>query len=91
MHYEVTEHEDSVELRVIGTGDRAPALLASMQECQEGRCTCPTDQFNRLETIEVLSGDDNVTVSLRPSPGERLDVNELAACLDYTIAKAGTD
>lgn len=34
MRYEITERGDGVEMRVSGTGDRAPRLLASMQECQ---------------------------------------------------------
>ena len=88
MRYKITEPGDTVEIRVTETGNRAAQLLASMQECQEGRCACPTDQYERLDGMDVQSGDDAITVTLRPRVGERLDVSELRRCLDYTVAKA---
>ena len=88
MRYTITEPDETVEIRVTETGDRAAQLLTSMQECQQGRCACPTDQYERLEGMDVHSGNDAITLTLRPRAGERLDVNELRRCLDYTVAKA---
>jgi hypothetical protein len=61
MRYQITERGDEVEMHVSETGDRAARLLASMQECQEGRCGCPTNQYERLEEMDVQAGDDQVT------------------------------
>lgn len=90
MRYHVNERTDRVEMRVTETGDRTPQLLASMQECQDGRCECPTDQYDLLEAMDVQVGDDDITVTLRPRPGQRLDVGELKTCLHYTVTKAET-
>lgn len=86
MHYEITQHGDMVDMRVLEIGDRGPQLLASMQQCQEGDCSCPTDQYDRLDSIDTQPGDDAISITLRPTPGEQLDVSQLAACLDHTIA-----
>jgi hypothetical protein len=69
-------------------GERAPQVLASLQECQRGRCSCPTDQYDRLASIEVGGGDDELTVHLTPRPGEHLDPDALRACMDYTLESA---
>jgi hypothetical protein len=62
-----------------------------MQDCQQGRCGCPTDQYDRLAGMDVAATDDKVTVRLRPRSGERFDADELRACLDYTTAQAEQD
>jgi hypothetical protein len=47
MRYDITEDGEAVEIHVQDTGERAPQVLASLQECQEGRCGCPTDAMRR--------------------------------------------
>jgi hypothetical protein len=88
MPYEITEHEHDIHIRV-EADDRAPQLLAAMQECQEGRCTCPTDQYDRLDGMTIEPGADVITVTLHPRDGQHLDVEPLSRCLDYSIEKAG--
>lgn len=52
MRYEITEHDDhEVEVRVHETGEPTPRLLASLQDCQHGRCDFPTDEDERLEDM----------------------------------------
>lgn len=87
MRYEVNEHEPDVEIHVSDAAGRTFQLLQSMQECQTGHCGCPTDEYDKLAAMEVAAGDDEVTVRLQPLPGERLDPEQIKACLDYTITK----
>ena len=87
MHYELVEHGTTVEVRVSGAADHEPELLESLRDCQSGRCGCPTDQYDRLAAMDVETGDGAVTVRLQPLSGERLDPEELRACLDYTLTK----
>jgi hypothetical protein len=88
MRYEVTTREHDVEIHVSDAAGRTSRLLQSMQECQTGRCGCPTDQYDKLAVMEVDAGDDKVTVRLQPRPGERLDPQQIQACLDYTVRQA---
>ena len=88
MRYEITEHDSDVEIRVQDAAGRTSQVLTSMQDCQQGRCGCPTDQYDRLAGMDVAATDDEVTVRLLPKTGERFDTDELRACLDYTIAQA---
>ncbi len=87
MRYDISAHGDDVNIEVTGTAGRAERLLTSLQQCQQGECACPTDQYDRLAEIDVRADDDAVTVRLTPRPGEHLDADELRACLDYTLAQ----
>ena len=40
MRYNITQDGEVVEIHVQDAGERAPQVLASLQECQEGRCGC---------------------------------------------------
>ena len=60
------------------------ALLAN----RGTRCGCPTDQDDRLASVEVGGGDGELTVQLTPRPGEHLDPDALRACMDYTLESA---
>ena len=84
MRYEVNEHEPDVEIHVSDAAGHTSQLLQSMQACKTGSCGCPTDQYDKLAAMEIDAGDDEVTVRLQPLPGERLDAEQIKACLDYT-------
>ena len=85
MRYAIDEHGKTVEIRISGAVGHEPELLESLQDCQSGRCGCPTDQYDRLAGMDVETGGGEVTIRLQPLPGQRLDAALLRACLDYTL------
>jgi hypothetical protein len=91
MRYEIAEHGRDVEINVRQTGEHAPELLASLEDCQHHGCGCPSDQYDRLEDMTVHATLDELTIQLHPRAGERLDTGQLQTCLDYTIASANRD
>jgi hypothetical protein len=88
MRYEINEHEPDVEIHVSGAAGRSTQLLESMRECQAGHCGCPTDQYDKLAAIDVHADEEEITLRLHPLPGQRLDPEQLRACLDYTTTNA---
>ena len=88
MRYQITEHDAGIEIQVHQSGEHAPQLLASLRDCQQGRCGCPTDQYDRLEDMAVQTDTDDVTIRLHPRAGQRFDPEQLQVCLDYTLAQA---
>ena len=88
MRYEITETDTAVDIQVRDAAGQTATLLEALQDCRDGRCGCPTDQYDRLATMEVTATEDELTVTLRPRTGAHLDTAELRACLDYTLAQA---
>ena len=87
MRYDIRDDDGRVQILVAGVSGRSPQLLAALQNCQEGRCGCPTNEYDRLAAMEVGGGEDEVRIRLDPKPGERLDAEQVAACLDYTLSQ----
>ena len=86
--FELTRRGSEVEIQVRGTAEQEPQLIESFQDCQSGHCSCPTDQYERLESMTMESENGNITMLLRPRPGEHFDIEQIRACLDYTVAQA---
>lgn len=86
--YTIDQSGDGLTIRVTETGPDGDQLLEAFQECQEGRCDCPTDEYEKVSTLSVESeGNDAITVRLVAKPGERFDESEIDACLQHTVAK----
>ena len=82
--YEVTEQETVVSIDLSDVADERERLLTAFVECQAGRCSCPTDEYGKVASMDVEHGADTIHIRLEPKAGERFDLSEIAACLDYT-------
>jgi hypothetical protein len=83
--------DDEVTIDLVDTADRAPQVLEALQECQEGRCRCPTDQYERLAGMDIATRGGAMRVRLRPRAGVRLEMDALRLCLEYTVQRAESD
>jgi hypothetical protein len=75
-------------------GEAKARLLEAYGECQNGQCSCPTNEYYKLESVKVEPGEDVIRMRLEPKPGEKFDAFQIAACLDYktaTIAQTNND
>ena len=86
--YTIDQHKDGLTIRLTETGTGTDQLLGLLQECQEGRCDCPTDEYEKVSSLSVERHDDDVVMmQLRSKPGERLDESGVRACIQHTIDK----
>ena len=85
--YRIEEQDTTVSIEVTELDGRQPQVLEAFQECQEGRCTCPTEEYRKVASMDVDGDDDRITIRLSSKPGERLDSSEINACLEHTIGK----
>lgn len=76
-----------MSIEVAGVSGHEEQLLDAFGECQAGRCTCPTTEYEKLAAMEVEKDEDVIRLRLDSRQGEEFDVAEIAACLDYTTAK----
>ena len=88
--YEITPGKAGITIDLAETGDRQDALLAAFGECQAVACSCPTDEYQKVDAMDLRSTPDAIHIELRAKPGTAFDTAEIAACLDYTVEKAGS-
>ena len=77
----------SIELEEVA--GQQQELLEAFRECQEGRCTCPTEEYRKVESMDVSADQDRIAIRLESKPGERLNSREIDACLQHTVGKVG--
>ncbi len=87
MKYKVESSESEVNIEVTGTRGKQKQLLQAFQECQQGRCTCPTREYSKLESLEISSDEDTIKLKLKPKQDVNFDQSEIGKCLEYTKEK----
>jgi hypothetical protein len=80
--------ESTVAIKLTEIGGQQDRLLAAFASCQAGECSCPTDEYRKLDSMSIEQGEDYITLRLEPKEGESFDLSQIAACLDYTAAEA---
>lgn len=88
MKSKIRKRKSGLDISVEQVGDRKKALLDAFQECQQGRCSCRTSEYHKLESIDVHSADDAIRIQLTPKSGETIDELAVQDCLEYTLEQA---
>jgi hypothetical protein len=84
MKREVIKKEDGLEIEVSNVQGKEDQLLEAFQECAEGRCSCPTQEYEKLEDLQVEQDAQKITLRLTAKDGQSFDQSEIDRCLDYT-------
>ena len=87
MKYKVESAENEVNIEVTETKGNQDKLLQAFQECQEGRCTCPTQEYSKLDSLVIESDEDTIKLKLKSKPDVKFDESEIGKCLEYTKEK----
>ena len=83
--YTIDADGASIAIEITGVEGRQDALLEAFGECQQGRCSCPTNEYEKVEAMEVRSTEDRIAIRLGAKPGMSFETAQIEACLDYTL------
>ena len=84
MKYEIKEDDTHIKISIDEIDDQRRELLKAFQECQEGRCTCPTTEYEKLDKLEINESENGMTMNLKAKDGMKFDKSNLEKCLEYT-------
>ncbi|HLY24001.1 MAG TPA: hypothetical protein VKT83_16160 [bacterium] len=87
MKYSVEGDGSNIKITVKAVGTKQADLMNGLNECAEGRCSCPTPQYAKVQTMQVAPSADQVIVTLTAKPGETIDQADISTCLDHTTRK----
>ena len=87
--YQIQEDESGLTVELDGVGGKKVELLQTFGECKEGQCSCPTDEYTKLASMDVEQSGDVIKLRLKAKAAEKFDTSEIATCLDYTTQKLG--
>ena len=84
MEAKITKTENGIDIDVTELEGKETQLLEAFQECSEGRCTCPTEEYKKVAVMTVTNQDDLIQLSIQAKEDETIDTSEIEKCLDYT-------
>lgn len=84
MKYNISKKPDGLEVRIAGVEGKQKQLLEAIQECRDGRCSCPTQEYQKLESLQVEQLNGKISIRLRSKEGTQLDQLEIERCLEHT-------
>jgi len=87
MKYKVESTENEVIIEVTESKGKQNRLLHAFRECQEGHCTCPTQEYSKLDALEIATDEDTIKLKLKSKPDLKFDLSEIGKCLEYTKGK----
>ena len=83
--YRIEEVESGVAVEATDVGGNAAKLLQAIGDFEAGHCSCPTDEYRKLASLDIDYSGRGISLRLEAKPGETFDTSEIAACLDHTI------
>ncbi len=84
MKYKIDENESSIDISINDVKDKKEKLLEAFQECQEGRCSCPTEEYKKLDSLEIDDDDGNINLHLKSKDGSKINIEEINKCMEHT-------
>ncbi len=90
MKYDIRESETGIDIDVVDVGHKQQELLEAFQACQTGQCSCPTDEYEKLDALTITTStiaDDGKSIHLHLTAisGMQIDPAEIDRCLSYTV------
>ena len=87
MKYKIESKEDELHIEVVGSEGKQQELLQAFGECQQGRCSCPSKEYSKLDALEIENDKDTIRLKLKAKADEVIDQAEISKCLEYTRSR----
>ena len=84
MKSKITKNNNGIEINITEIKGKKEELLEAFQECSEGRCSCPTQEYEKVETMNIIDTENKIQLSIKSKDNEVIDTKEIEKCLEYT-------
>ncbi len=84
MKFKIANNQNRLEINVSDAAGHERQLLDAFEACREGRCSCPSTEYTKVEAIEIEQAAGEVHLKLTPKAGAEIDQSEIERCLQFT-------
>jgi hypothetical protein len=88
MSYEIDSQKERTTIKIQSGNLAKDVLLEEFGKCQNGTCSCPTNEYEKLESIQISDTSNRIDLVLTPKPDKQLDMSEIENCLEFTLNKS---
>ncbi len=79
---------DGVKIELIGVGADKATMLETFAGCADGSCECSTEEYAKVESMQVNDLGDDITIDVRTKAGETIDTACISDCMTFVQDKA---
>jgi hypothetical protein len=83
--YRIDKSPTAVAIQLTQIGGKHQQLIRAFQECAEGSCSCPTEEYDKVASMQISGDEDRIDIRLEAKPGSDFDARQIAYCLDHTL------
>ena len=87
MESKILINKNGIDIHITELEGKKVELLEAFNECSEGRCTCPTQEYTKIETLNIVDSEDKIKLSIISREDEVIDTQEIEKCLEHTKNK----
>ena len=87
MKKHIKTNIDGLEIKITEVNSNHDELLKNFQACREGSCDCPSDEYVKLDKLEIQSSENEMVLNLKAKKNQIFDENEVEKCVDYVVKK----
>ena len=84
MKSKITKNELGIAIDITEVEGKKEKLIEAFQECSEGRCTCPTQEYEKVEKLDIIASEKSIQLSIKSKKDETINTKEIEKCLEYT-------
>jgi len=84
MKPEIKPNAEGLLIEISEIEGKEKNLLSALQACQNGSCSCPTDEYKKLYSIDIENSAGRIYLQLKAKPGQCVYESEIRKCLDHT-------
>jgi hypothetical protein len=88
MKHQIIKDKDRLQIKIIETKGNNESLLETFQLCQQGQCECHTEEYKKIDTMQIDTNEDAITLTLKAKKGQELKQQDIENCVDFAIDKA---
>lgn len=89
MKTKIVNNSDGVDIQVSEADSHADEILAAFKACQEGTCSCPTHEYEKVESFNVEQSSAGISLTVKAKAGQRIDIGEIKMCLEHVKHRIG--
>lgn len=87
MKKHIKTNKDGLEIKISDVDSKHDELLKNFQSCQEGTCDCPSDEYVKLEKLNIQSSNSEMILNLKAKKDQTFDKDNVEECVDHVINK----
>lgn len=89
MEHTIKQTNEGARINVIVEAEKQNLIIQEFTKCAAGTCSCPSPQYEKLESVSVSTQGSTITVDLKVLEGQVIDFADIERCLDHTAKQTG--